>query len=110
MVWFAPDVPAYQMHAGVNSCPKSHVIVDRSVATDESSHGGKGSITVLEMLPFIKVGEHTTDIDGPVAELGQLPVDYEEPVRLLARAWILPLRIRKQHTDSRNINTVILAN
>lgn len=104
MVWFAPDMPAYQVHASVNSCPESHLIADLSVTIDESSHGGKGSITALEMLPFVKVGQHTTDIDGPVAKLSQLPVEYEEPVRLLARAWILPLCIRKQHTDAQNIN------
>lgn len=86
MVWFAPNMPAYHVHAGVNSRPQSHLIADRSVAINESSHGGKGSITLLEMLAFVKVGQHTTDIDGPVAELSQLPVDYEELVHLLVRA------------------------
>lgn len=95
MVWFAPNMPAYQVHAGVNSCPKGHIITDPSIAIDKSFHDGKGSIAILEMLPFVKVSQHTTDIDGPMAELSQLPVDREEPVWRLAWAWILPSGIRK---------------
>lgn len=52
------------------------------------------------MLPFVKIGQHPTDVNCPVAELSQLPVDYEKPVGRLARTMnLLPFGIRKQHTD-----------
>ena len=85
----------------MDGSPKSHVVTNLSVATDESLHSRNDSIAILEMFPFVKVGQHSTDINGPMAELSELPVNYEKMVGRLPRTMqILPFGIRKQHTDT----------
>lgn len=48
---------------------KSHVVTDLSVATGESLHSRNDSIAILEMFSFVEVGQHSTDINGPMAKL-----------------------------------------
>lgn len=80
----------------MDGSPKSHVVTNLSVATGESLNSRNYNIGIVEMFPFVKVGQHSTDIDGPMAELSQLPVNYEKMVGRLPRTMhILPSSIRK---------------
>lgn len=48
---------------------KSHVVTNWSVATGESLHSRNDSIAILKMFPFVKVGQHSADINGAMAKL-----------------------------------------
>lgn len=88
----------------MDGSPKGHVVTNLSVATGECLHSRNDSIAILEMFSFVKVGQHSTDINGPMAELSQLPVNHEKMVGRLPRMMhILPFDIRKQHTETLNI-------
>lgn len=94
-------MPAYQVHTCVDRNPEGHLVTNWTVATGESLHCRNHSIAILKMLPFVKIGQHPTDVNGPVAELSQLPVNHEKTVGRLARMTsVLPFSVQKQDTGT----------
>lgn len=88
----------------MDGSPKCHLITDLSVAVSKSFHNRNDGVAILEMLPFVKISQHPANVNGPVAKLGQLPVDDEKTVGLLP--WVidlLPFGVREQDTDTYNI-------